>query len=154
MAENLAIPGDLDWAAWSRYTGVKYGAVGRGDVSLVQISLEAPADFISQPRSLVLDGCPMFAPAYMGRKRIFQMLSLHARGFLLLAVVCFARVASSPTPGNSTGNPGVRSSEGHPSREAGLVVCSLISVVVCGLAVAGIAWLNIATTRRTKALTP
>jgi hypothetical protein len=95
MAENLAIPGDLDWAALSRYTGVKYGAVGRGDVSLVQISLEAPADFISQPRSLVLDGCPMFAPAYMGRKRIFQMLSLHARGFLLLAVVCFARVAEA-----------------------------------------------------------
>jgi hypothetical protein len=36
---------------------------------------------------LVLDGCPMFAPAYMGRKRIFQMLSLHAQAFLLLAVV-------------------------------------------------------------------
>jgi hypothetical protein len=29
----------------------------------------------------------MFAPAYMGRKRIFQMLSLHARRFLLFAVV-------------------------------------------------------------------
>src|ERR1700741_1594388 len=24
-----------------------------------------------------LDGCPMFTPAYMGRERIFQMLSLH-----------------------------------------------------------------------------
>jgi hypothetical protein len=32
-----------------------------------------------------LDGCPMFAPAYMGRKRNFQMLSLHARQFLPLA---------------------------------------------------------------------
>jgi hypothetical protein len=54
---------------------------------IVQISLTAPADFIPQPRPLVLDGCPMFAPAYMGRKRIFQMLSLHAQAFLLLAVV-------------------------------------------------------------------
>ena len=42
---------------------------------------------ISQPRSLVLDGCPMFAPAYMGRKRIFPMLSLDAQGLLLLAAV-------------------------------------------------------------------
>ena len=36
----------------------------------------------------------MFAPAYMGRKRIFQMLSLHARRFLLLAVV-FTRIAAA-----------------------------------------------------------
>jgi hypothetical protein len=49
----------------------------------VQISLAAPADFISQPRSMVLDGCPMFASAYMGRKRIFQMLSLHATSLAL-----------------------------------------------------------------------
>jgi hypothetical protein len=32
-----------------------------------------------------LDGCPMFAPAYMGRKRNLRMLSLHAQGLLLLA---------------------------------------------------------------------
>jgi hypothetical protein len=29
----------------------------------------------------------MFAPAYMGRKRIFQMFLLHARQFPLLAAV-------------------------------------------------------------------
>src|SRR5450631_3228073 len=40
-----------------------------------------------QLRSVVLDGCPMFAPAYMGRKRIFQMLSLHSQGVSLLAAV-------------------------------------------------------------------
>jgi hypothetical protein len=34
-----------------------------------------------------LDGCPMFAPAYMGRKRILQMLSLYVQGLLLLAAV-------------------------------------------------------------------
>ena len=28
-----------------------------------------------------LDGCPMFAPAYMGRKRIFPMLSILAQRF-------------------------------------------------------------------------
>jgi hypothetical protein len=45
------------------------------------------ADLISPPKVSVLDGCPMFAPAYMGRKRIFQMLSLQVRGSLLLAAV-------------------------------------------------------------------
>jgi hypothetical protein len=40
--------------------------------------------FVLPQRSLVLDGCPMFALAYMGRERIFQMLSLHAQGLLLL----------------------------------------------------------------------
>src|ERR1700688_3665803 len=39
-----------------------------------------------------LDGCPMFAPAYMGRKRILQMLSLHAQEFSLMAAVFFALV--------------------------------------------------------------
>ncbi len=34
------------------------------------ICRRALAHLISQPRSLVLDGCPMFASAYMGRKRI------------------------------------------------------------------------------------
>jgi hypothetical protein len=32
----------------------------------------------------------MFAKAYMGRKRILQMLSLHARGLLLLVAVLHA----------------------------------------------------------------
>jgi hypothetical protein len=45
------------------------------------------ADLISPPKVSLLDGCPMFAPAYMGRKRIFQMLSLQVRGSLLLAAV-------------------------------------------------------------------
>jgi hypothetical protein len=40
-------------------------------------------------------GAPCRKSGYMGRKRIFQMLSLHARGFLLLAVVFFARVAEA-----------------------------------------------------------
>jgi hypothetical protein len=34
----------------------------------------------------------MFAPAYMGRKRILQMLSLHAQEFSLMAAVFFALV--------------------------------------------------------------
>ena len=38
-------------------------------------------------RSLVLDGCPMFAPAYMGRKRVVRMLSFHVHGLLLLTAV-------------------------------------------------------------------
>ena len=42
---------------------------------------------IFQRRSLVLDGCPMFAQAYMGRKRILPMLSLHGQGLVLLAAV-------------------------------------------------------------------
>ncbi len=32
----------------------------------------------------VPDGCPMFAPAYMGRKRLFQMLSLRCTTILAL----------------------------------------------------------------------
>ena len=59
----------------------------RGNLLDCRMSERTEADFIPQPRSMVLDGCPMFAPAYMGRKRIFQMLSLHARRFLLFAVV-------------------------------------------------------------------
>src|ERR1700719_887550 len=36
-------------------------------------------DFISQPRPMVLDGCPMFALAYMGAENeVFQMLLLPA----------------------------------------------------------------------------
>jgi hypothetical protein len=42
---------------------------------------------IPQSRSVVLDGCPMFAKAYMGRGRILPMLSLHAQGLSLLAAV-------------------------------------------------------------------
>jgi hypothetical protein len=57
---------------------------GRLNFSIVQISLEAPADFISQPRSLVLDGCPMFAPAYMGRKRIVSNAFTPCKGILAL----------------------------------------------------------------------
>src|ERR1700757_4426242 len=41
----------------------------------------------SKLRSLVLDGCPMFAPAYMGGKRVLRMLSLHVHGLLLLTAV-------------------------------------------------------------------
>jgi hypothetical protein len=40
-----------------------------------------------RPRSVVLDGCPMFALVYMGRKRILQMLSLNSQRFLPFAVL-------------------------------------------------------------------
>jgi hypothetical protein len=65
---------DTDAALISRPCGTKScfhdvprtNRPGLISASLVQISLAAPADFISQPRSLVLDGCPMFAQAYSG----------------------------------------------------------------------------------------
>jgi len=47
----------------------------------------AVADLTSQLRSSALDGGPMFARAYMGRKRILPMLSLHAQRFFILAAV-------------------------------------------------------------------
>jgi hypothetical protein len=37
----------------------------------------------------------MLAKAYMGRKRILQMLSLHAQAFLILAAAFFACVSKS-----------------------------------------------------------
>jgi hypothetical protein len=42
---------------------------------------------VSERGSRVLDGCAVIAPAYMGRKRIFQMLSLQLRRFSSLAAV-------------------------------------------------------------------
>ena len=41
-----------------------------------------------------IGGAPCRKSGYMGRKRIFQMLSLHARGFLLLDVVFCPRSSS------------------------------------------------------------
>jgi hypothetical protein len=62
---------------------------------LFQLGRRALADLISRPRSLVLDGCPMFAPAYMGRKRILQMLSLHAQGVMILAAALLPTLAKA-----------------------------------------------------------
>jgi hypothetical protein len=68
----------------------------------------------------------MFAPAYMGRKRILQMLSLNVAGFQPLAAVFFADTAKRWK--------GLRprlfrpmyagANMGHPSREQGFVLCS------------------------------
>jgi hypothetical protein len=78
-------------------TEVSYGWQGKkaqGLLESAELGRRAPADVISPPRSLVLDGCPMFATVYMGRKRILQMFSLHARGSLLLAAIFFSRSKS------------------------------------------------------------
>ena len=45
------------------------------------IRLDEPSEFRFQTR---LDGCPMFAPAYIGRKRFFQMLLFPASTRVLL----------------------------------------------------------------------
>jgi hypothetical protein len=50
--------------------------------------------YISPPQPMVLDGCPMFAQAYMGRKGILPMLSLDAQGLLLLAL-SFRHIANA-----------------------------------------------------------
>src|SRR5579859_3843116 len=66
----------------------------------------------------------MFAPAYMGRKRVLRMLSLHVHGLLLLTAVCavsesVGRAAPRhPRPMYAWAN------MGHPSREEGFVLCS------------------------------
>jgi hypothetical protein len=44
---------------------------------LVESHVLRLANFLLQPLSWVLDGWPIFAPAYLGRKRSFQMLSLY-----------------------------------------------------------------------------
>jgi hypothetical protein len=64
----------------------------RGDLKdrLVQIG------FVYQPRPTV-EGCPMFAPAYMGRKRCFRMLLLRPRT-ILSGTVAFARTAKAFVP--------------------------------------------------------
>ena len=55
------------------------------------IRLDEPSEFRFQTR---LDGCPMFALAYMGRKRILPMLLLQVtEGFLILATVFLKNVA-------------------------------------------------------------
>jgi hypothetical protein len=74
-------------------------------------------------RPASLNGCPMFAPAYMGRKWILRMLSLHGQRFLILAAA-FCRVAkalegAAPRlfrPMYAGAN------MGHPSREQGFVL--------------------------------
>jgi len=66
----------------------------------------------------------MFAQAYMGRKWIPQMLSLHAQGLLLLAeVLCpVAKRWKGLRPSSSAHVR--RANMGHPSREEGIVPCS------------------------------
>jgi hypothetical protein len=72
-----------------------------------------------------LDRCPTFAPSYMGRKRILQMLSLHARQFFPLAAL-FARLgeALEGAAPRLLRPMYARANMGHPSRGAGLVVYS------------------------------
>jgi hypothetical protein len=43
------------------------------------------SEFGLEPLLIVLDGCPMFAPAYMGRKWVLPMLSLYAPRMLAWA---------------------------------------------------------------------
>src|ERR1700688_5061638 len=61
----------------------------------------------------------------MGLKRIFQMLSLNARGFLLLAAVFSLRNKSVGGGCARLFRPMyAEANMGHPSRDAGLVLCS------------------------------
>src|ERR1700752_1344159 len=62
----------------------------------------------------------MFAPAYMGRKRVLRMLSLHVHGLLLLTAVS----AMSKSVGRGCARHlrpmYAGANMGHPSREEGL----------------------------------
>ena len=86
-----------------------------------------PADLSSPTTSTVLDGCPMFAPAYMGRKRILQMLSLHVARTLVLGRG-FPRSRALKAGCASVFSAHVRwANMAHPSREEGFVLCSTSS---------------------------
>jgi hypothetical protein len=74
---------------------------------------------------MVLDGCPMFSKAYMGRKRILPMLSLHAQGPLFLFAIFLPRTKSVGRGYAPSFPAHVRwANMGHPSREDGFVLCS------------------------------
>src|SRR5258707_41228 len=79
-------------------------------------------DLTFQPRSLVLDGCPMFAQAYMGRKRILPMLSLHTQGISFLAAVFSPHSKSVGRAAPRLFRPMYAwANMGHPSRDGGFV---------------------------------
>src|SRR5579859_3405818 len=77
----------------------------------------------SKLRSSVLDGCPMFAPAYMGRKRVLRMLSLHVHGLLLLTAVCAVSESVGRAAPRHLRPMYAWANMGHPSREEGFVPC-------------------------------
>ena len=98
---------------------------GLSSTSLVQISLESPADFISQPRSMVLGRVPHVRPSVHGPKTDFSNAftpSATILAFRRSLLPAWQKRWKGCAPSFSAH---VRwANMGHPSREVGLVVGS------------------------------
>ncbi len=115
------------------------GARAAGRISHLSATATTPVSFaphsvrasstalVYQPQPMVLDGCPMFAPAYMGRKWFFFQCFLLLHKYAVLGNGRFARI---PRTFEGAAPPSFQpmyagaNIDWHPSREVGLVACA------------------------------